>query len=75
LNEDFPLAFPVFIPIDKLVGKCKEITMGLGFDLIVDMGASFNELKRNIMKLCGPFCRVITTCKDAQIDPPESLIL
>lgn len=27
------------------------------------------------MKLMGFFCQVITTCKDIQLDPPESQIM
>ncbi|TNV85897.1 hypothetical protein FGO68_gene4905 [Halteria grandinella] len=75
LNDEFPQAFMIFTPVDKMVQRAKEVTRGAGFDVIVDYGGEVGEQKRGVIRMLGPFGRVITTARDLQIDPPESEIL
>jgi len=75
LKEGFPSSHMIFTPTEKLLNKATEISCGLGFDLILDYGGEFSANKRTILKLCGPFARIITTAKDLQIDPPETELL
>jgi hypothetical protein len=65
----------IFTPIDKLQVEGKDITLGMGYDLIIDFGGDLNEIKRTVLKLCSPFAKIITTCDNLQIDPPESKVI
>jgi hypothetical protein len=75
LQEEFPEAICIFTPTEKLSVKAPELVCGVGYDLIVDLGAQLSSMKRSLLKLCGPFSHVITTSQDLQLDPPDSLFL
>lgn len=75
IMEELPNVQVILTHDGNTLNKALEISNNLGFDLILDFGGRFSNDKRQFIQLLSFLGRVVTTCNDLQLDPPESQIL